>query len=90
VILLTLINKVRTFEVVCLQRVVEVSYNPNSRVEYTGNVIDLAVEIMMLSGRNLLPNIMSIEVHTLPGYLTVCEIVADISSWRGWRVQFRL
>jgi len=41
----------------------KVGYIPIPRVEYTDDAIDLVVENLTLSGRNLFPNVVSIEAH---------------------------
>ncbi|KAI0057660.1 hypothetical protein BV25DRAFT_1970625 [Artomyces pyxidatus] len=41
----------------------QVGYVPIPRVEYTDDAIDLVVENLTLQGRNLFPNIVSIEAH---------------------------
>ena len=41
----------------------QVGYIPIPRVEYTDDAIDLVVENLTLSGRNLFPNVVSIEAH---------------------------
>jgi hypothetical protein len=40
-----------------------VGYVPIPRIEYTDDSMDLVVENLTLSGRNLFPNIVSIEAH---------------------------
>ncbi|KZT00359.1 uncharacterized protein LAESUDRAFT_732384 [Laetiporus sulphureus 93-53] len=41
----------------------EVGYVPIPRIEYTDDAIDLVIENLALSGRNLLPNLISFEAH---------------------------
>ncbi|KAG6334324.1 hypothetical protein ID866_4769 [Astraeus odoratus] len=41
----------------------KVGYIPIPRVEYTDDALDLVVENLTLSGRNLFPNIVSLEAH---------------------------
>jgi hypothetical protein len=41
----------------------KVGYVPIPRIEYTDDSLDLVVENLTLSGRNLFPNIVSIEAH---------------------------
>ncbi|KAH7912681.1 hypothetical protein BJ138DRAFT_1147826 [Hygrophoropsis aurantiaca] len=41
----------------------QVGYVPIPRIEYTDEVLDLVVENLTLQGRNLFPNIMSMEAH---------------------------
>lgn len=41
----------------------KVGYVPIPRIEYTDDAIDLIVENLTLSGRNLFPNIVSVEAH---------------------------
>ncbi|KAI0043796.1 hypothetical protein FA95DRAFT_1498062 [Auriscalpium vulgare] len=41
----------------------EVGYVPIPRVEYTDDALDLVVENLTLQGRNLFPNVVSIEAH---------------------------
>lgn len=41
----------------------QVGYIPIPRVEYTDDTLDLVVENLTLQGRNLFPNIISVEAH---------------------------
>jgi len=41
----------------------KVGYIPIPRIEYTDDALDLVVENLTLSGRNLFPNIVSLEAH---------------------------
>ena len=41
----------------------QVGYIPIPRIEYTDEVLDLVIENLALSGRNLFPNIVSMEAH---------------------------
>jgi hypothetical protein len=41
----------------------KVGYIPIPRIEYTDDSLDLVVENLMLSGRNLFPNVISLEAH---------------------------
>jgi hypothetical protein len=41
----------------------QVGHIPTSHVEYTDNAIDLVFENLTLSGRNLFPDVVSVEVH---------------------------
>ncbi len=41
----------------------QVGYIPIPRVEYTDDSVDIVIENLTLSGRNLFPNIVSIEAH---------------------------
>ncbi|KAI0743264.1 hypothetical protein BC629DRAFT_1599620 [Irpex lacteus] len=41
----------------------QVGYIPIPRVEYTDDALDVVIENLALSGRNLLPNLVSIEAH---------------------------
>ena len=42
---------------------VQVGYVPIPRIEYTDDQLDLVIENLALSGRNLFPNIVSMEAH---------------------------
>ena len=41
----------------------QVGYIPIPRIEYTDDSLDLVIENLALSGRNLFPNIVSMEAH---------------------------
>ena len=41
----------------------QVGYVPIPRIEYTDDGLDLVIENLALSGRNLFPNIVSMEAH---------------------------
>lgn len=41
----------------------QVGYIPIPRIEYTDDALDLVVENLTLSGRNLFPNVVSLEAH---------------------------
>ncbi|PBK79985.1 hypothetical protein ARMGADRAFT_1099659 [Armillaria gallica] len=41
----------------------KVGYVPIPRIEYTDDTVDIVIENLTLSGRNLFPNIVSIEAH---------------------------
>ena len=42
---------------------IQVGYIPIPRIEYTDDSMDLIIENLALSGRNLFPNIVSFEAH---------------------------
>ena len=46
-----------------LNAFLQVGYIPIPRIEYTDDSIDLVVENLTLSGRNLFPNIVGVEAH---------------------------
>ncbi|KDQ18076.1 hypothetical protein BOTBODRAFT_155126 [Botryobasidium botryosum FD-172 SS1] len=50
-------------KVIVPQLVDKIGYIPIPRIEYTDNQIDLVVENITLAGRNLFPNIISLEAH---------------------------
>ncbi|KAG5350862.1 hypothetical protein C0989_009009 [Termitomyces sp. Mn162] len=54
-------NDVR--HVILPQIIDKVGYIPIPRIEYTDDALDLVVENLTLSGRNLFPNIISLEAH---------------------------
>ena len=41
----------------------QVGYIPIPRIEYTDDSLDLVVENLTLSGRNLFPNVIALEAH---------------------------
>ena len=41
----------------------QVGYVPIPRIEYTDEALDLVIENLALSGRNLFPNLVSMEAH---------------------------
>lgn len=41
----------------------QVGYVPIPRIEYTDDMLDLVIENLALSGRNLFPNVVSMEAH---------------------------
>ena len=41
----------------------QVGYVPIPRIEYTDDALDLVIENLALSGRNLFPNVISMEAH---------------------------
>ena len=41
----------------------QVGYVPIPRIEYTDESLDLVIENLALSGRNLFPNVISMEAH---------------------------
>ena len=41
----------------------QVGYVPIPRIEYTDDSLDIVIENLALSGRNLFPNIVSVEAH---------------------------
>ena len=41
----------------------QVGYVPIPRIEYTDDMLDLVVENLTLQGRNLFPNVVSVEAH---------------------------
>jgi Family of unknown function (DUF5923) len=46
-----------------IKLVLQVGYIPIPRIEYTDDTLDLIIENLMLSGRNLFPNVISLEAH---------------------------
>jgi hypothetical protein len=50
-------------KVILPQLIENVGYLPIPRIEYTDDSLDLVVENLTLSGRNLFPNIISMEAH---------------------------
>lgn len=42
---------------------IQVGYFPIPRIEYTDESLDLVVENLALSGRNLFPNVIALEAH---------------------------
>lgn len=67
VILPSIIDQVRfdalMIRIMCLIGSLKVGYVPIPRIEYTDDMIDLVIENLALSGRNLFPNFVSIEAH---------------------------
>lgn len=43
--------------------VLQVGYIPIPRIEYTDAQLDMVIENLTLSGKNLFPNIISLEAH---------------------------
>ena len=41
----------------------QVGYVPIPRIEYTDDALDIVIENLALSGKNLFPNIVSLEAH---------------------------
>ncbi|TFK35771.1 hypothetical protein BDQ12DRAFT_307288 [Crucibulum laeve] len=50
-------------KVILPQLIEKVGYIPIPRIEYTDDALDLVVENLTLSGRNLFPNIVSLDAH---------------------------
>jgi hypothetical protein len=50
-------------KIISPQLVHKVGYIPIPRIEYTDPALDLVVENLTLSGRNLLPNVVALEAH---------------------------
>ncbi|KAH9925978.1 uncharacterized protein B0H18DRAFT_1085153 [Fomitopsis serialis] len=74
----------------------KVGYVPIPRVEYTDDALDLVIENLALSGRNLLPNLVTVEAHNFMKFspynaiqdegrheftLTFGQIQADMRDW---------
>ncbi|KAG6890844.1 hypothetical protein C0992_012483 [Termitomyces sp. T32_za158] len=72
-------NDVR--HVILPQIIDQVGYIPIPRIEYTDDSLDLVVENLTLSGRNLFPNIIALEAHNFLRFSPYASI-ADESRHR--------
>ncbi|KAG6908916.1 hypothetical protein DXG01_002797 [Tephrocybe rancida] len=67
--------------VILPQIIDKVGYIPIPRIEYTDDALDLVVENLTLSGRNLFPNIIALEAHNFLRFSPYAAI-ADESKHR--------
>jgi hypothetical protein len=58
------------------ERVLQVGYIPIPRIEYTDESLDLIVENLTLSGRNLFPNYVTMEAHNFLKF-SPCSAISD-------------
>lgn len=55
----------------------QVGYIPIPRVEYTDDSYDIVIENLTLSGRNLFPNVVSVEAHNFVKFSPYSAITED-------------
>ncbi|KAG5640527.1 hypothetical protein DXG03_008215 [Asterophora parasitica] len=68
-------------KVILPQLIDKVGYIPIPRIEYTDDSLDLVVENLTLSGRNLFPNIVALEAHNFLKF-SPYQAIADESHHR--------